>query len=139
MSTFDAIVDTVLGAYPDTLAIYRFGSWGTPSQRADSDLDIAVLLPHDVAANVDFMDWVTLNGELAYVSRTDRVDLVNLRTASTDIQAEAIRTGDVVFCRDDDRRVEFEALVLSMHQDLNRRRAALYRDMKADCGGAMQA
>lgn len=132
MKNYDAIVETITSAYPDTQAIYRFGSWGTPFQRADSDLDIAVLLPHHVANTVGFMDWVNLNGEIAYVSHTDRVDLVSLRTASTDMQAEIISTGDVVFCRDDDVRVEYEALVLSMHQDLNMRREALYQDMMAD-------
>lgn len=135
MNNCDGIVDAILAAYPDTLAIYLFGSWGTPYQRTDSDLDVAVLLPHDIAVNVDFMDWVTLNGELSYVSRTDRVDLVNLRTASTDMQAEILRTGNVVFCRDHDASVEFETLILTMHQDLNTRRAALYQDMMADAGG----
>ena len=131
MNKIDAIVETVLNAYPDALAIYRFGSWGTPCQRADSDLDIAVLLPHDTAVKADGMDWVTLNGELAYVSRTDRVDLVNLRMASTDMQADILHTGDVLFCQDDDIRVEFEALILTMHQALNTRRAALYQDLMA--------
>ena len=131
MNNYDGIVDAILAAYPDTLAIYLYGSWGTPYQRADSDLDIAVLLPHDIAVGVDFMNWVTLNGEIAYVSRTDYVDLVNLQTATTGIQAEIIRTGEVVFCQDDDARVEFEALVLSMHQDLNIQREPLYQDMMA--------
>ena len=131
MNKIDAVVETVLNAYPDALAIYRFGSWGTPYQRADSDLDIAVLLPYETAVNVDSIDWVTLNGELAYVSRTDRVDFVNLRTASPDMQAEILHTGDVLFCQDDDIRIEFEALTLTMHQALNTRRAALYQDLMA--------
>ena len=136
MNNYDGIVGAILAAYPDILAIYRFGSWGTPYQRTDSDLDAGVLLPHDIAVNVDFMDWVRLNGELSYVSRTDYVDLVNLQTATTAIQAEIIRTGSVVFCRDDDARVEFEALVLSMHQDLNIQREPLYQDMMAGSGAS---
>lgn len=134
MNHYDGIVDAILAAYPDTLAIYSFGSWGTPYQRTDSDLDVAVLLPHDIAVNVDFMDWVTLNGELSYVSHTDYVDLVNLQTATTGIQAEIISTGKVLFFQDDDARVEFEALVLSMHQDLNIQREPLYQDMRAESG-----
>ena len=27
MKNYDAIVETILSAYPDALAIYRFGSW----------------------------------------------------------------------------------------------------------------
>ena len=132
MKNYDTIVEAITAAYPDTQAIYRFGSWGTPYQRADSDLDIAVLLPHGSAKNADFMDWVSLNGEIAHVSHTDRVDLVNIRTAPTDLQAEILSTGDVIFCQDDDVRVEFEALILTMHQDLNMQREALYRDLMKD-------
>lgn len=131
MSLYDDIIKTVLITYPETLAVYRFGSWGTPYQRADSDLDVAVLLPHAIAKDLDFMDWATLNGKIACLSETDRVDLVNLRTADTDVQAEIIRTGDVVFCRDHDIRLAFEALILSMHQDLNRYRRGLYEDIRA--------
>ena len=133
MSLYDDIIKTVLSAYPETLAVYRFGSWGTPYQRADSDLDVAVLFPHQSAKDVDFMDWAMLNGRIACLSETDRVDLVNLRTAATDVQAEIIRTGEVVFCRDHDTRLAFEALILSMHQDLNRYREGLYEDIKASC------
>ncbi len=134
--TIDAVVKTILAAYPDAQAVYRFGSWGTPYQRADSDLDIAVLLPHHTAKRSSFTDWVSLNGEIAYISHTDRVDLVNLRKATTDMQAEIIRTGDVVFCVDDDKRAEFEALALIRQHDLNARRAALYRDRITDARAA---
>ena len=129
MSIYNEIVKEIASVYPATLAVYRFGSWGTPHQRASSDLDVAVLLPHDIAVKVDIMDWATLNGRLSCISRTDYVDLVNLQTAATSIQAEVIRSGDVVFCQDDSARVEFEALVLSMYQDLEIQRAPLYREM----------
>ena len=36
----------ILEAHPTTQAIYRYGTWGTAAQRPDSDLDLAVLLPH---------------------------------------------------------------------------------------------
>ena len=129
MSEVDATVDSVLSAFPVTEAVYRFGSWGTAWQRSESDLDLAVLLPHELANRVDQLDWLRLNGEIAQVSRTDRVDLINLRTATTDLQAEVLRTGEVLFCRDDDTRLEFETLILNMHQELNYRRAGLYEDI----------
>ena len=88
MTSYEAIVDTILAVCPDTQAVYRYGSWGTPHQRADSDLDVAVLLPHDLAMDVDPWQWATLNGEIAHVTRVDRVDLVNLRDVDTTLQAE---------------------------------------------------
>lgn len=129
MSEVDTTVDSVLSAFPATEAVYRFGSWGTAWQRSESDLDLAVLLPHELANRVDQSDWLRLNGEIANVSRTDRVDLVNLRKATTDFQAEVLRTGEVVYCRDDDARLAFETLILNMHHDLNHRRAGLYEDI----------
>ena len=128
-AAIDAIVETVITACPDTQAIYRYGSWGTDYQRADSDLDVAVLLPHETAVDIDIRQWAALNGELAVAAHTEYVDLINLRTADTTLQAEILRTGEVVYSRDDDRRLDFEALVLSMHQKLNEARAPLYQDI----------
>ena len=93
------LVKAILSAYPETQAVYRFGSWGTLDQNADSDLDVAVLLPHETAFGRDPGDWIALNGELAYVSRTDKVDLINLRTAGTSLQAEILQTGEAGTCR----------------------------------------
>lgn len=129
MSEVDTTVDSVLSAFPATEAVYRFGSWGTVWQRSESDLDLAFLLPYELAHRVDQSEWIRLNGEIAQVSRTDRVDLVNLRTATTDLQAEVLRTGEVLYCRDDDARLAFETLILKMHQELNQRRAGLYEDI----------
>lgn len=119
MTTPQAMVDTILSAYPDAVAIYRFGSWGTPHQRPDSDLDLAVLLPHETARNLPLKDWADLNGKLAWGTHTDRVDLVNLRTANTTLQAEILSTGETLFSADEDARLAFEVLVLSKDQELN--------------------
>lgn len=40
----DAIKDTVLRYYPNTQAIYLFGSYQTEKEWPDSDVDVAVLL-----------------------------------------------------------------------------------------------
>ena len=42
-------VDAVLDNYPAVQAIYLFGSWGTVPQRPDSDMDVALLLPFEMA------------------------------------------------------------------------------------------
>ena len=41
--TPDAAVRMILQILPDCLAIYRFGSWGSCTERHDSDLDIAIM------------------------------------------------------------------------------------------------
>ena len=45
MKKHRAIVQTILRRYPETQAVYLFGSWGTGDEWAHSDVDIAVLLP----------------------------------------------------------------------------------------------
>ena len=45
----DAIVETVLGFYPDLEAIYLFGTYQTEGEWPDSDVDIALLFSHNRA------------------------------------------------------------------------------------------
>jgi uncharacterized protein len=43
------IIDAILSHYPATQGIYLFGSYATGEERPDSDMDIALLLPHEQA------------------------------------------------------------------------------------------
>lgn len=121
----DGIRRLILEAHPATQAIYRYGTWATAAQRVDSDLDIAVLLPHGEAMQVDRWPWHLLAVKLADAAGTEHADLVNLRRADTTLQAEILRTGRLVYCQDDGVRLEFETLVLSMYQRLNDERAGI--------------
>ena len=124
-SFIDGVVRLILATCPVTQAIYRYGTWATAAQRVDSDLDVAVLLPHGEAMRVDRWQWHLLAVKLAGAAGTEHADLVNLRRADTTLQAEILRTGRLVHCRDDRERVEFETLVLSMYQKLNDERAGI--------------
>ena len=42
------IIAQILQAMPEVWAIYRFGSAGTPFERSDSDIDLAILTPERV-------------------------------------------------------------------------------------------
>jgi predicted nucleotidyltransferase len=45
------LIEQILAEYPDGMAIYRFGSWGTAAnQRRDSDIDIALLAARPISA-----------------------------------------------------------------------------------------
>ena len=115
----------VLDAHPDAQAIYRYGTWGTAYERPDSDVDVAVLLPHSAAMRTDRWQWHLLAVAVAGAVRAEHADLVNLRRADTSLQAEILRTGRLTYCGDDDVRLGFESLVLSMHQKLNAERAGI--------------
>ncbi len=68
-----------------TLAIL-FGSYGTEQQRADSDLDFAVLFSSEADIYVEMKLLAGLSGLLGI----ENIDLVNLNKASIMVQYEAL-------------------------------------------------
>ena len=82
-----------------------------------------MLLPHDAAIRVDGWQWHLLAVEIAGAVRAEHADLINLRRADTSFQAEIVRTARLTYSGDDDERLGFESLVLSMYQKLNAERA----------------
>lgn len=116
-----SIVDTILKFYPNAEAIYLFGSYGTEFERPDSDLDIALLLPWDAELKQNSLAltpcWSALTKLLSR-----KIDLINLRGTNTVFQNEIINTGRVIYEADEDLRLAFEMLVLSMYQKLSEER-----------------
>ncbi|MGH8527532.1 MAG: type VII toxin-antitoxin system MntA family adenylyltransferase antitoxin [Gammaproteobacteria bacterium] len=81
----DDIVRAVLGHYPDTQAIYLFGSYGTENEWPDSDVDIALLLRPEQAKASRMLAMSPLCSELGSLFGKV-VDLINLREVSTVFQ-----------------------------------------------------
>ena len=110
---------------PDAVGIYVFGSWGTAAERADSDLDLAVL-PRQVLAAA--RTW-NIAQELAGLAGRN-VDLVDLRAASTVMRAQVIVHGERLFCGDERRCTEFEDMTFSDYARLNEERAGILEDIQ---------
>ncbi len=123
------ITAAILGAYPDTQAIYLFGSWGTEDEWPNSDIDIAVLLPPEQAQFVDFWAWLQLSGHLSTIVYKD-VDLLNIRQASTVLQKEVVVAERRIYTGDSYAADEFEMLTLSFYQKLNEERADILAEFK---------
>lgn len=117
----DQLLQTILAHYPQTQAIYLFGSYGTEQAWADSDVDIALLLPPTQAKEVNSLVLRDLCLELAELLHK-MVDLVNLRQVSTVLQMQIITTGRQIFCADANAAAEFEMLTFSFYQKLNEER-----------------
>lgn len=117
----ELIVQTILSHYPQTQAVYLFGSFGTEQERPDSDVDIALLLPPTAAKEVGNLAL----GQL-HLSLTEQlgknVDLINLRQVSSVFQKEIIMAERRIFCADEYAADEFEMLTLSYYQKLNEER-----------------
>jgi uncharacterized protein len=108
------------------LAIYAFGSRITGHARADSDLDLAVL----VEGYADVVALWELGGDIANIAGCD-VDLVDLRAASTVMQYQITTTGERWWALDTQAGL-FEVYVLSEKTDLDTRRAALLAEIKEE-------
>jgi uncharacterized protein len=121
MGQHAAIIELVLRHYPNAQGIYLFGSYGTQRQWPQSDVDIAVLLPHTEAKTAKHMMLSPCRSDLETLLHRE-VDLLNLRQVSTVFQKEII-FGTLIHCADRYAVDEFEMLVLSFYQKLNEERA----------------
>ena len=124
---FQLLIQTIRDFYPDVQAIYLFGSYNTEFQRDNSDIDIALLLPHAEAKKEKCMALSDCKLKLERITGKT-VDLINLRESSTVFQKEVTCTGKVIFCDDENARLEFEMLTLSFYQKLNEERKEILED-----------
>jgi len=129
MSDEKAIITTVLAYFPDVQSIYLFGSYGTPSLHAHSDVDIGLLMPPARAREIGTLVMSPLHDALSSLFDRD-VDLINLRLAPTVLAKEVIMTGRRIFCADAYAADEFEMLTLSYYQRLNEERKEILEEIQ---------
>ncbi len=124
IASVERLIQLVLETWPDTQAIYLFGSWGTEHEQPQSDVDIAVLLPAPQAKKAGSLVLSDLH--LALQTALNReVDLVNLRQAPTVLQKEVVVAGRRIYCVPGTMVDEFELLVFALYQKLNEERAGI--------------
>ena len=127
----DTITTTVLEFYPNVQAVYLFGSHMTKDEWPDSDIDIALLLPHEEAKRELSFAMCDCSTALARTLHKD-VDLLNARIVSTVFQNEIISKGRLLYCADQYAVDEFEMLTISYYQKLNEERADIIASALAD-------
>lgn len=110
---------------PGLVSIYRFGSWGTPHARADSDVDLAVLLQ----STMDSAHLWEVAQDIARVIGKD-VDLIDLLQASTVMRMQVISTGKRLYCSNQIICEQFEDYVYVAYARLNEERRGILEDIK---------
>jgi predicted nucleotidyltransferase len=120
------IIAQILQAMPEVWAIYRFGSAGTPFERSDSDIDLAIL----ASERVDNLARWALAQDLAQRLRRD-VDLVDLQSASTVLRHQVLHHGQRIYCADRFAAEEFASRALSDYVRLNEARRDILQDIQA--------
>jgi len=124
------IIQIVCGWYPAVQAIYLFGTFGTSAERPDSDLDVGILLPPEIAKSIRFHDFFMLISDLS-IALGRETDLINLRRVPTVLQKEVIAADRRIYCAAPFAADEFEMLTLSNYQKLNQERAEIISDALA--------
>lgn len=94
----------------------------------ESDLDVAVLAARPLGS----VERFDVQERLAVLAGCD-VDLVDLRAASTVMQARVVSTGRVVVDADPGERARFETVAYSAYAMLNEERAGILAGIAA-CG-----
>jgi len=129
MIPMDKIISAVLKHYPDVQAVYLFGSYVANDAWPDSDVDIALLLPHETSQACGCLLMSELCIELES-SLGREVDLINLRRVSTVLQKEVIMSDGRICQADEYAADEFEMLTLSYYQKLNEERREILEEIQ---------
>lgn len=123
------IVETILKYCPETQAVYLFGTYGTFAERPESDVDIALLLPHNSRIGNLQLAKSDCRFELEELLEKE-VDLLNVRKLSTVFQKEVVMNGHLIYGRTRHVVDEFEMLTLSYYQKLNEERAEILDEIR---------
>jgi uncharacterized protein len=110
---------------PGVVAIYSFGSIGSKFERAESDLDLAVLCTKELTATERF----SAQEKIARMIQRD-VDLIDLSQASTVFRFQIVSTGKLIFCQNKQACDVFEMLVYSSYLRFNEERREILEDIK---------
>ncbi|BBP42828.1 type VII toxin-antitoxin system MntA family adenylyltransferase antitoxin [Thiosulfativibrio zosterae] len=125
----DSALAWILNHYPSTQAVYLFGSAVTDTLTAQSDLDLALLLPAEqVLAQHELMRSAL---QVQLESHYGSVDLISLRQVSTVFQHEIVQTGSVIFVAESFGQTaldKFELTVAARYRKLNEERAEIIQE-----------
>jgi predicted nucleotidyltransferase len=117
MTELGATIATVLAARPERIAAaWLFGSRAAGRARADSDVDVAILMSDDPPATLDGMGF---DIAAALEEQLDvPVDLVVLNRAPVELVHYVLRGGELVYETDALLRVAFEVRARAEYFDL---------------------
>ena len=111
------VTEQVLCHYEQVLLAYLYGSF----LRHDTyqDIDIAILLTGPMEPYALFKLQMQIAGEIEdLLSPHVPCDVRVLNSAPVEFQYEAIRTGSIIFCRNEEQRIDYETDMMRQYLDL---------------------
>jgi len=121
----EVVIEKMLRVVPNCIVLYQFGSEAKGQAHAGSDLDLAFLSSTPLSPVQRF----DLEQELASLLHR-KVDLINLRQASTVMKMQVISSGKCLYSRNDGERDLFETWVYSSYARLNEERREILNDIQ---------
>jgi predicted nucleotidyltransferase len=112
----------------DVIALYVFGSLARNALKPLSDLDFAVYLSPTLDKHQRFDKHLNLIGLFNEVFTTDEIDLVIMNDASLRFAHHIIKTGKILFCRDQLALVAFCERIQKLYLDFR-----YFRDKFDEC------
>lgn len=119
----DHALNQLRAALPELLGVWVFGSEAAGVAGPESDLDLAVLLPHRAPPEAL---WALAQTLAARLGR--EVDLVDLAQASTVLQHQVVSQGRRLWAADAQAAI-YESFILSEKTALDEARAPLLADI----------
>jgi uncharacterized protein len=125
MDILKQAIEQILATYPEAIAIYCFGSFGTKYETKASDLDLAILN----SQKIDKLKLWELAQNIAREISKD-VDLIDLAQASTILRRQVINEGHRIYCSKSIKCDLFENSIDREYFDLQERRTGILKDIK---------
>lgn len=97
--------------------VYIFGSHATGEVKPLSDYDFAVLFDEAISSHERFDFKLELISFFSRLLKTDKVDVVDLNTASSAVRYSAIKPRMDIFTRSESIRCDFEHKTFQMYFD----------------------
>ena len=107
----------VFEKHAEIVAAYLFGSYAHDKVDPLSDVDIALLSDPPYNRKINFEQWGNYHEEVVRSLKTEEVDLIILNEAPLRIQYGILANKELIYNRDNDKRVDFEVMVYSHYFD----------------------
>lgn len=108
-------IPEVLKSESGVVLAVLFGSFARKKIMPLSDVDIAILL-EDKVKNLESQRELIFSC-ISKVLKTDEIDLIILNEAPVELCYNIIQEGQIVFCRDEKRKIEFIERVIKEYLD----------------------
>lgn len=117
-ATIERTIEKHLRDREEVVAAWLFGSQARGTARADSDVDVAVLLRDGAPRSLADLQALDAIGAELETALQCEVDVIACNGAAPDLMHRVLRDGVLVHERDHERRIRFEVAARNEYWDL---------------------